>query len=33
MSQYDPKLVRVYIDIIVRVSFEGRNLGTVYARK
>ena len=33
MSQYDPKLVRVYIDIIVHVSFEGHNLGTVYARK
>ena len=26
MSQYDPKLVRVYIDIYV--SFGGHNLGT-----
>ena len=31
MSQYDPKLVRFYIDIYVRVSFGGHNLGTFYA--
>ena len=33
MSQYDPKLVRCYINIYVSVSFGGHNLGTFYAWK
>ena len=33
MSQYDPKWVRFYIDIYIRVSFGGHNLGIFYARK
>ena len=33
MNQYDPKLVRFYIDIFVRVSLGGHNLVTFYARK
>ena len=33
MSQYDPKLVRFYIDIYVPVSFGGHYLGTFYAWK
>ena len=32
MSQYDPKLIRFYIDIYVRVSFGGHNLGTFCTR-
>ena len=33
MSQYVPKLVRIYIDSYVRVSFLCYNLGTFYARR
>ena len=33
ISQYDPKLVRFYIDIYIHVSFRGHNFGTFYARK
>ena len=33
MSQYDPNVVRFYIDIYIRVSFGGHNLITIYARK
>ena len=33
MSQYDPKLVRFYIDFYIRVSFGGYNLSSFYARK
>ena len=33
MSQYDPKLVRFFIDIYVSVSFRGNHLGTFYSSK
>ena len=33
MSQYDPKLIRFYSDIYVRVSFGGHKLGTFYSKK
>ena len=34
MSQYDPKLVRFYIDLYVNVFvFEGHNLDTFYSKK
>ena len=33
MSQYDPKLVRFYIDIYICTSFGGNILDSIYAKK